>query len=894
MSIRSRIVGFSADVFRRGARERELSAELQSYLELLTDEKMHLGLTPAAARRAALLEIGGAEHAKERVRDARSTALFEPIARDLHIAWRGLRRHPGFAATVMLTLALGIGGTTGIFSVVNAVMYRELPGVVDPGQLVTFTRIQPTGTYANMSLPDYRDFRAASKNFSSVAAHTLSSMSVSVAGAAAERVRGDLVTGNYFGALGVNPETGRLLGEADDTAPGASPVVVISDAYWRRAFGADVNAVGGTLRVNGYPFRIVGVAMRGFGGTRTGFSTELWMPYAMQRQAMPRMSAGVLDDRAAGWINVFARLRPSVSIEQAEAENATISAQLAATYPLTNTGRRIGVVPGVGLSPDERDEVSGVLRLLLGAVVLVLFVACANAASLLLVRLVGRQREMATRLALGASRGRLAAQSLLEGAALALPAGLLGLGLAFLIAQLVKAAEPPGSLLHGIDAPLDGRVLAFAFAASMLSGLVAAVLPALHASRVMPMTAMKAGGRGFARGRSAVQDGLVAGQVALSFLALATAAMFFVGFFTLVNAPAGFEQKNAAMVSVDLAMQGYPAARGAVFQAEALRAVRAIPGVSAASISAGGARVSIFHPGEEPSPEVFHGREMELGTRVSLGVVTEGFFETLRIPLVTGRDFAAADRDGGPLVAIVNQELARRMWPGQPAVGQRIVWPPWSGPQRAPLEIIGVVADSKMGSLIEAVPPTLYVPLGQNYDGRNTIYVHSSNPASALRDVQRALARLDPGLPTYAAATMPEYLAAGLWQQRMAAQWIIAFGVTALVLCVLGLYGVVAHSVAGRAGELSVRLALGATTGGVTRLVLRDGVRVALAGLAIGTIAFALTGRATARLVDGVQTVGPAVPALLALILSAVMLLACYLPARRAARMNPVDALRGD
>jgi hypothetical protein len=285
---------------------------------------------------------------------------------------------------------------------------------------------------------------------------------------------------------------------------------------------------------------------------------------------------------------------------------------------------------------------------------------------------------------------------------------------------------------------------------------------------------------------------------------------------------------------------------------------------------------------------------MELGERVSLGVITSGFFETLRIPLVAGRDFGEEDRDGAPLVAIVNQELAKRMWPGKPAVGQRIVWPPWTGPPRAPLEIVGVVADSKMGSLTEPAPPTLYVSLAQNYDGRNTIYVHSNNPGAALKDVRRAIAALDPALPTYGAATMTERLESGLWQQRMAAQWIIAFGATALALCALGLYGVVSHSVAGRSRELSVRLALGASSGGVARIVLRDGMRLAIAGLAIGALAFALTGAATARLVEGVRVIGPAAPALIAATLGAVMLLACYIPARRAARMNPADALRSD
>ncbi|MFI5245999.1 MAG: ADOP family duplicated permease, partial [Gemmatimonadales bacterium] len=686
--------------------------------------------------------------------------------------------------------------------------------------------------------------------------------SVSIAGGEAQRARGDLVSGNFFATLAVRPAIGRVLRDDDDGEPGANAVVVVSDAFWSRALGADSGVVGRTLFIDGTPFRIVGVAPPGFAGARAGAGADLWVPLSMQPQAMPRLSAGILDDRAAGWILVFGRLRDGVTIEAARAELRTIAAQLAQTYPVTNSGRSVGAYGGVGLYPDERDEVSGVLRLLLGAVGLVLLVACANVTSLLLVRLASRQREMATRLALGASRSRLIVQALMEGAALSIPGGALGLLVARAIARLATATQPSSSILRGIDVSSDGRVLLFALGASLLSGLLVAVMPAIHASHVAPMSAMKEGGRGFAPRRSPLQQALVAGQVALSLVALATAAMFLRGLFSVVNSPAGFDTGSAAMVSVDLGNQGYTAERGAVFLDEALRRLRAAPGVSAASVATtvppndytGG--TSVFLPGEEPSPELFHGREFELGLRVAVDNVAPGYFGTLRIPLEAGRDFSAGDRRGAVGVAIVNREFALRLLPGRDAVGQRISWPAWSGPPREPLLIVGIAADSRVRSLTERVPPLLYVPIAQEYNGRATFIVRSADPSQALQDARHVLSRLEPALPLYDAQTMAEHVAASVWQQRMAAEWVIAFGVAALGLCTLGLYGVVAQSTSNRTREISVRLALGATAAGVTGLVVRDGMRVAAVGLAAGLAMFLAMRGLVAGLVEGVGSFG--------------------------------------
>ena len=834
------------------------------------------------------------------MRDERVTAPLETALRDLRVSWRGLRRDPGFAAIVILTLALGIGGVTGIFSVVNAVMFRPLPGVAEPGRLVSLVSIQPTGVFDEMGMPDYLDYRDRAHSFTSLAAHVMTTVSVGVPGGDAQRARGDLVSGNFFATLGVRPGLGRLITPNDDRVPGAGAVAVLGDAFWRRAFGADPGVIGRSLTIDGTAFRIVGVGPAGFTGARAGAGADLFVPLSMQRQAMPRLSAGILTDRSAGWILVFGRLREGGTLESAHAELTAIAGQLAREYPVSNAKRTVGVAAGIGLFPDEREEVSGVLRLLLGAVTLVLLVACANVASLLLVRHAGRQREMATRLALGASRSRLVAQSLIEGAALAVPGGAIGMLLAAVISRLATAAQPASSVLRAIDVSTDLRVLAFAIAATLLCGLLVAVIPAVHASRVAPMNVMKEGGRGSSRRRAPAQQILVAGQVALSVVALATAAMFLRGLFTVVLTPAGFETRDAAMVSVDLGIQGIAPARGAVFFDEALRQLRAYPGVAAASLATavppeeypGG--TSVFREGEEPPQDVFHAHEFELGTRVAIFTVSPRYFETLRIPIRAGRDFTTADREGAAGVAIINEELARKLWPGEAAVGRRISWPAWTGPPRAPLEIVGVVANTKVHTLTENAPPVLFVPFAQNYSARATFVMQSSDPARALREAGRVLSRLEPSLPLYAAQTMSEHVASSVWQQRMAAQWVIVFGVTSLALCALGLYGVVARSVASRARELSVRLALGATAKAVVSLALRDGMRLAALGLAAGVVVFLAVRGGLAGLVEGVGNLGALEMALIVALLTIVMTLACWLPARRASQLNPADALRED
>lgn len=900
MSLRSRLRDVLRATVRRARAERELDDELRSYLALLTDEKERDGMAPEAARRAALIELGGIDRVKEEVRDERATAVLDLLARDVRHAARSLRRQPVLTVTVLLTLALGIGGATGIFGVIDAALIRPLAGVREPERLVSFLRVQPSGVYDNFSVPDYLDYRRGARTFASIAAHCATWLSTTTANGGGERVRGDLVTGGYFATLGVRPLLGRLLGEGDDGAPGAARVVVLAHDYWRRAFGGDPGIVGRAITLDGTRFTVVGVAPDGFAGTVTGMPTDLWLPLSAQRLAMPRLSAGILDDRGAGWIEVFGRLRDGATIAQARAELSTIAARLARAYPVTDGVRRVELVREVGMYPDDRAEIGGLMRLLSAAVALVLLIACANVAALLLVRLSTRRREMAARLALGAGTSRLVVQSLIEGLVLALPAGALGLAVAALVVHLATVVQPASSVLHALQVKLDGRLFLFALGASVLAGLAVAVLPAMRAARITPASVLVDGGRASAGRRSPLQRALVTGQVALSFVMLAVAAMLVRGLYDMVTAPAGFETHDVAMISVDLVNEGWAPARGAVFFREAVRRLEALPGVRSASVTTSVppsgmmSRVSLFHPGEEPPPELFHGRALELGLHAGYAAVAPRYFETLGIPLLRGRDFGRGDREGAPGVAIVNEELARELWPGRDAIGQRVSFPAWNGARREPLEVVGVAADGKMQSLTEPAPPMFYVPLSQNYDGRATVVVRSAVPATALADACRVLAGLDPHVPEYGAATMTQHIEENVWRQRMAAAWVIAFGIVALALGAVGVYGVVAQSVTQRTRELSVRMALGASEREVTRLVVREGMVLAVIGLAAGAGAFVGLRRAAARLVEGVAVAGPGTVVTVGAMLALTMLAATWLPARRAARMNPADALRYD
>ena len=634
---------------------------------------------------------------------------------------------------------------------------------------------------------------------------------------------------------------------------------------------------------------MIGIAAEGFRGTAIDDSMDLWTPLSATHVLIPHLSAGILQDRAAGWIWMFGRLKPGVKIETARADLRTISGQLGEAYPITNKGRVVDVAGGLGMYPDDRADNAGLLGLLAAAVALLMFIACANVAGLFLVRGARRTREIGVRLALGAARSRIIRQLLTEGLLLSVIAGGLGLLLSEWITQ---AAGAQLASLRRVDLSVDGRVLAFALLASLVTGLLFSLAPALESSKLDLMSALKSGsGAGYRRGR--LRAMLVAAQVALSLVLLGASALLGRGLYRIVTAQPGFETTNVAMMSIDMSGLGISQDRGVQIQREILERLRQIPGVVSASMAGTvppqdfSTRVSIFRPGEEPSPELIHGREFELGLRVDLNSISPGYFATLGIPLLEGRDFTDRDR-----AVIISRRLAEKLWPGESAIGKRIAWPEWGGPRRPPFDVIGVAADAKYRSLIAEPPLLMYVP---GYDARRQVVIRTAfDPASVTGEAARAIHGVDKSIPVINPQTMRAHMAESLWQQRVAASWTAAFSAMALLLAAIGLYGVIAQSVAQRTREVGIRMALGAKPGAIARMMMLEGMKLAAAGTVIGIPAAIAVDRVLPRFVDGVRGDDPAALAAIVVALALVMLLASWLPARRAARVDPQVALRSE
>jgi predicted permease len=779
---------------------------------------------------------------------------------------------------------------------INAVLLRPLPGVMRPEQLVLFQRVQDGNLLGNFGYPDYLDYRNQVRSFAGLAAYCGTPLSMSD-GVTTERVRGHLVSGNYFSVLGVQPVAGRLLSPDDENGSGDRRVAVINYTIWQKSFGADQNIVGRKIRLNGQDFAVVGVAARGFGGPRIGTPIDVWLPVTSQPVAVPRMSSGTLQNRATGWLTIFGRLSSGVPLPTAQAEVNTFARQLAEAYPGTNKNRSASLSLGIGIDPDDRSHMQSFLGLLFAVVSLLLVIACGNVANLLLGRAAVRQREMAVRQAIGAARGRLVRQLLTEGLLFSLLAGALGILLAPWTASAILTFQPPGYLLRGLDLSPDSRILGFTLLVAVATGLLFALAPAMQASKTDLVHALKAGTPAAGRQRSALQKGLVIAQVSFSLVLLIAAGLVARTMQNILAIDRGFEVGNMMLMSLDVSIQGYSETQGRAFYDQMIRRLQAIPGVTSASMAFTvppneyPLRRVIFYPGQEPSPNVLQGREFELGLRVDVDTIGPQFFRTLGITFLRGRDFNEQDTDRTTPVVIVNERLAQRLWPGQDAIGKRIAMPPWSGPARPPVEVIGIAKDTKYRSLLSDPPLLLYLPVAQNYDGRTTLIVRAADPARLLPTIRAEIAGLDKNLPVFGIETMAEHIASSLWEQRMAAGLISIFGLLALFLAATGLYGVIAYSVAQRTREIGIRMALGAQRTDIFRLVIGQSLRLAMIGVAAGLgIALGAT-RVLSGLLYGVSASDPLTFTAISLLLAGVALAASWLPARRAIRVDPTIAL---
>lgn len=832
--------------------------------------------------------------------------MLETLLADIRYAARWLRKSPGFTLVAVASLAIGIGFNTALFAIVDAVLFKPLP-VAAPERLVDVFTSDSTGKveFSTSSYPDCQDLRAQNDVFDGLVGYSPMMAALNLEGRS-RLAMGEIVTGNYFQVFGVGAALGRTILPSDD-APGAPKVVFVSRRYWTRELGSAPDVVGRTLRIRGIPYTIVGVSTAAFSGMVPILAPEMWItvsssldvePVGMH-DAMPSPTGTTrLDRRADRWLFMRGRLKPGKTIEQARANLTLLAARLAADNPATNRDRRIALKPtsAVHFHPSLDPVVVPIALSLMVVVGLVLLIACANVASMLLARASSRHKEIGIRLAIGASRGRLMQQLITEALLLSLLGAAAGTLLAWWITSAVAALSLPLPIPLAFDLRIDGRVLAFTLAATGLAALLAGLAPALQATRPSliadlrgEVNASQAAGR-----RWTLRDALVAGQMAITALLLVVAALLTRSFVAAQQTSAGFAVNRLAIVSTDTSTIGLRGAPSQRFFETALAKISAIPGVEAAALST---RVplqlnantwEIWVPGRH--------RPGERGDTVEVTTVSPGYFKTMGVGIVEGRAFTEAERPGTPLVAVVNETLARAVWPGQSAVGKIFHTRGGAGPA---IEVIGVSADHKVKTLSEAPTPFLQVSLTQRPSPYSAIVARTRGDAAALlRDMRSALLSIDPNVIFIENQTMEMQVDATLFPMRASAWLVSGVGLVAMTLAAIGLYGVIAYSVARRTKEIGIRLALGARPGAVVGLVMRQGLLVAAAGLIAGCAATAVVAVLAARLIAGVLyrvSVGDPFSWLgAAVLLLAVSALANLVPAWRASRVDPSEALRSE
>ncbi|HEX8140258.1 MAG TPA: ABC transporter permease [Pyrinomonadaceae bacterium] len=875
-----------AGLFRRKSLDRELALELESHLQMHTEDNLRSGMTPEEARRQALIKLGGLLPTAEQYRRQRGFPLIETLLKDLRYGMRRLARSPAFTAIALLSLALGIGANTAIFSLINTVVLRPLP-VERPAEIVSLGNATGNRLFPTFSYPNYKDFRDRNDLFAGLVAYRFAPLSMSHDGVN-ERLWAYVVTGNYFEVLGVKAARGRLLGPEDDLQPGAHPVTVISYQCWQQRFGADPGVVGKSIVANGRSYTVIGVAAKGFFGTEIIAAPELWFPMTMQAEI--EVGNSWLDKRGDENIFVIGRLKPNVTVAQAQAALTSIALELEREYPEVNEGKRVQLSPPGMMSGTMRAGILGFAGLLMLVVAFVLLLACTNLANLLLARAADRRKEIAVRLSLGASRARIVWQLMTESMLLAVGSGLLGLLLAYWLVNLAVALKPPVDVPLLIDLHIDYRVLLFTCLVSLATGLLFGLLPALQATKVDLLTALKDETSGAALRRSWLKSSLIVLQVALSLVLLVSGALMLRALQRAQALNLGFNPQNAVELSFDLRLQGYDKGRGLEFQKQLLEHVRALPGVEAAGI-VDLAPVDLHF---SRTPVFIEGQISERASNAPRAVssrASPGYFRAMSTRLLRGRDFDERDDEKSPQVAIVNEAFARRFWPGQDPLGKRFAQGTADGPM---VQVVGVVEDGKYATLNEESQPFVCRPMSQAFVGTNTVIVRTaSDPQRMLALLRKEVQQLDPQMPL-SGKMLVERLAMPLLPARIAASVLGSFGILALVLAAIGIYGVMSYTVSRRTHEIGIRVALGAQASDVLRLVIGQGMTLAMLGVVIGLSVALLVTRLMRSLLFGVSASDPLTYAGVAALLSAVALLACYIPARRATKIDPLVALRNE
>ncbi|PYT51041.1 MAG: hypothetical protein DMG44_03865 [Acidobacteria bacterium] len=876
-----------AAIFRRRRLEDDMNEELRSHLEMAAEVNLRKGMSAEEARREALRGFGGVEQTKELYRDQRGLPMIETTLQDLRFGFRMLRRSPGFSILAILCLILGIGANAAVFSWIEGILFRPYPAVTHQERLLALggtARGEARGTL--ISWPDFLGLQRSCTLFDAFFVTKIMGTTLSV-GDRAEVTTGSIVSANYFDAIGVHPILGRGFEPGEDTGRNAHPVTVISYQLWKGRFKGDPQIIGKTQRLNGVLHTIVGVMPEGFYGTFVGWAMQFWVPASMEET----FEAGgyKLEDRGARWIEAYVRLKPGVTPEQAQQEISAAAKRLEADYPDTNRGRGIKLWPLWQTPFNNAGTLLPTLEIMLVVVVFVLLITCANVGNLLLVRSFARRHEMTVRLAIGAGRGRLLKQLLTEGLILSAFGAAGGLLVAHWCRHALVLLFPAraGVAMH-LPGEIDWRVLVLSAGVCLLATLVMGLVPATQSGKVDLAAALKSesGGVVGGRGTAWVRSGLVLVQVSLSFVLLVGAGLLLQSLQKIRTASPGFSTHGVLFTAVDLVSAGYDAKRARNFQDELMDRVQALPGVESAAF----ARVTPLGYGSySSSPIAMDGYQPlpEEQPAAEYNEVGPGYFGTMGIPLVSGREFTRADDEQAVLVAVVNETMAAMYWRGRNPLGERVqVKGRW-------MLVVGVAKDSKYESVRETPKPFFYVPRHQNFSVGAGLYIRT--PLSA-QTMAAALARqvraLDANLAPYEMITLQEQLDRSTSPQQVAVTLVGILGALALLLAVIGLYGVMSYAVSQSTRELGLRMALGAGASNLLRLVMSRGLALTAGGVLLGAaVSLALT-RLLGNLLYKVSPRDPMAFGSAFVVMTIASLAACFLPAWRATRIDPVRALR--
>lgn len=809
------------------------------------------------------------------------------LVADIRYSIRSLVKNPGLTLAAILSLGLGIGANTTIFTWVQAVLFRPIPMATDPASIRIAAMENREGASRSWSYPNYKDFRDRA-TMVEVVAQDDQTFNVAV-DESAERSWGGLVSGNYFQVLGVPAAAGRMFTPQDDVTPGAHPVAVISYSYWQQRFAGDPSAVGKQVIVNNTPVTIVGVSAEGFIGAFGGIASSLWLPMAMQKEMM---GGDRLNARGNGWFQLLVRLKPGVSSDQAQAEATAIMSQLEQEYKNFNDGRRLRIVQTWDAPFGAATVLKPLLTVLTVLVALVLVIACANVANLLLSKAVSRRREIALRLSLGASRMRLIRQLLTESLMLALAAGVTGVVIAYWSMDVIMAFVPPVDMPFDLGLRMDGTTLLFALVVSLITGLVFGLAPALQASGSQTMNALKEEGRSGGGGRSSgrLRSALVVAQVAVCLVLLVGASLFLRSFIAAQSMSPGFDPSGVVTASMDMFQSGYTGERLRDFQRRTIEAMTALPRVQSAAF---GSRLPLGMGGSNSTSVTVDGYVPRENEELVINYITVGprYFATMSIPVRQGREYADTDTPDSPNVIVINESMARRYWKDGHALGGTVRM----GAQNV-LEVVGIVADSKYGSINEKPLPQIFLSMNRFQTSTLRLFVKASgDPASMVAETRNALRALDATLPVYDARTMNEHMLGAVFAQKMAANLLGAMGVLALLLAAIGLYGVMAYAVSQRTQELGIRLALGASPGSLLNMIVGQGMKLTSIGMVIGlALAFGAFGSigAVRTLLPGISPLDPVTFVAVPVTLGLIALLATWIPGRRAGKVDPLVALR--